>query len=138
MARSIFYKIIHVLSRKNIIILPSRKARLGELLFYSYAAQCRVPCMMLWRPPWLVRLFYFIFFPAFHAFDFTSWLYAVRHGYTMRLYACLTCGCQPFFNRRRKRQKTIAASEGDGARSNAPSNPTAKYTCAIQGLVYIA
>ena len=35
-------------------------------------------------------------------------------------------------------KKTIAASEGDGARSNAPSNPTAKYTCPIQGLVYIA
>lgn len=67
MARSIFYKIIQVMSRKNVSSLPSRKARLAELLFYSYAAQCRVPCMMLWRPPGLVRLFYFIFFPLFTA-----------------------------------------------------------------------
>lgn len=67
MTRSIFYKIIQVMSRKNVSSLPSRKARLAELLFYSYAAQCRVPCMMLWRPPWLVRLFYFIFFPLFTA-----------------------------------------------------------------------
>lgn len=33
MARSIFYKIIQVMSRKNVSSLPSRKARLAELLF---------------------------------------------------------------------------------------------------------
>lgn len=80
MAQSIFYKIIQVMSRKNVSSLPSRKVRLAELLFYSYAAQCRVPFMMLWRPPWLVRLFYFIFFSAFHGFDFNAWLYAGRQG----------------------------------------------------------
>lgn len=32
-------------------------------------------------------------------------------------------------------KKTIAASEGDGARSNAPSNPTAYNISAMQGLI---
>ena len=56
MAQSIFYKIIQVMSRKNVSSLPSRKARLAELLFY------------------------FIFFSAFHGFDFNAWLYAGRQG----------------------------------------------------------
>lgn len=80
MARSIFYKIIQVMSRKNVSRLPSRKARLAELLFYSYAAQCRVPCMMLWRPPWLERFFLFIFLSAFHGFDFNGVPFAGRQG----------------------------------------------------------
>lgn len=35
-------------------------------------------------------------------------------------------------------KKQSRGERGVGARSNAPSNATAKYTCAIQGLVYIA
>lgn len=70
MARSIFYKIIQVMSRKNVSSLPSRKARLGELLFYSYAAQCRVPCMDALEAALVGAAFLFYIFSRFSRLRF--------------------------------------------------------------------
>lgn len=119
MARSIFYKIIQVMSRKNVSRLPSRKARLAELLFYSYAAQCRVPCMMLWRPPWLERFFYSYFYPLFTASILTVCLLP---GGKDEL-----CGCMPSLPAAAHRFLICAESgkkQSRRARGTAQGSPT--------------
>ena len=124
MARSIFYKIIQVMSRKNVSRLPSRKARLAELLFYSYAAQCRVPCMMLWRPPWLERFFYSYFYPLFTASILTPGFMPGGKDKLCGL-AVLACGLPTVFLISPKAAKNNRGERGERRKGRNPSNPTA-------------
>lgn len=74
--------------------------------------------------------FYFMFFSAFHGFDFNVCLLPGGKDKLRGNTPSLPAAGSRFLIDAESGKKTNADCEGDGARSNAPSNPTAKYTCA--------